>query len=208
MTRTNGEQELVFGNKQLLSAFFVVAILLGVFFTMGYFVGKNSAGAALASGPGPYNAGTRPDAAGKLSAVTDTSASQQQDDSAKVADRDSRPSAADDTSSVAPAPAPTPSSQESAQAAEAKTESVASGEDQSVVRANSEQMYLQVFALRRADADNEVKVLRERGFPALIGESSKKGIYRVLVGPFKTQTEMGHVKSNLKTKGFDSIVAR
>src|SRR5665647_730114 len=38
----DGEFELVLGNKQLLSVFFIVIILLGVFFTMGYIVGRNS----------------------------------------------------------------------------------------------------------------------------------------------------------------------
>ena len=37
-----GEFELILGNKQLLSVFFIVIILLGVFFTMGYIVGRNS----------------------------------------------------------------------------------------------------------------------------------------------------------------------
>ena len=31
------------GNKQLLSVFFIVVVLLGVFFTMGYIVGQNTA---------------------------------------------------------------------------------------------------------------------------------------------------------------------
>src|SRR5882724_11870983 len=39
-----GEFELVLGNKQLLSVVFIVVILLGVFFTMGYIVGRNSGG--------------------------------------------------------------------------------------------------------------------------------------------------------------------
>src|SRR5712691_4953925 len=38
-----GEFELILGNRQLLSVFFIVVILLGVFFTMGYIVGRNSA---------------------------------------------------------------------------------------------------------------------------------------------------------------------
>src|SRR5438045_177955 len=39
----DGEFELILGNRQLLSMFFVIVILLGVFFTMGYIVGRNSA---------------------------------------------------------------------------------------------------------------------------------------------------------------------
>jgi hypothetical protein len=38
-----GELELVLGNRQLLSGFFVVALLFGVAFAMGYIVGRNSA---------------------------------------------------------------------------------------------------------------------------------------------------------------------
>src|SRR5688500_14219124 len=41
-TNEEGEFELVLGNKQLLSVFFIVVVLLGVFFTMGYIVGRNS----------------------------------------------------------------------------------------------------------------------------------------------------------------------
>ena len=40
--RDSGEFEILLGNKQLLSVFFIVVILLGVFFTMGYILGRNS----------------------------------------------------------------------------------------------------------------------------------------------------------------------
>ncbi|MGH9591930.1 MAG: hypothetical protein ACRD5L_02480 [Bryobacteraceae bacterium] len=39
----DGEYELLLGNHQLLGVFFIVIILLGVFFAMGYLVGRNSA---------------------------------------------------------------------------------------------------------------------------------------------------------------------
>src|SRR5437879_4437037 len=42
-----GEFELVLGNRQLLSGFFIVVILFGVFFTMGYIVGRASSPATL-----------------------------------------------------------------------------------------------------------------------------------------------------------------
>lgn len=38
----DGEFELTLGNRQLLSMFFVVVVLLAVFFVMGYIVGRNS----------------------------------------------------------------------------------------------------------------------------------------------------------------------
>src|SRR5436189_4399576 len=48
-TNETGEFELVLGNRQLLSGFAVVAILFGVFFAMGYIVGRNSTPASRAA---------------------------------------------------------------------------------------------------------------------------------------------------------------
>ena len=42
-----GEFELVLGNRQLISVFLIVVILLGVFFSMGYIVGRNSSPASV-----------------------------------------------------------------------------------------------------------------------------------------------------------------
>jgi cell division septation protein DedD len=38
----DGEFELILGNRQLMSVFFIVVILLGVFFAMGYIVGRGA----------------------------------------------------------------------------------------------------------------------------------------------------------------------
>ena len=210
MTRTEGEHELVLGNKQLLSAFFVVVVLLGVFFTMGYFVGKNTATSGYNAGPASSSGGQRPDAAGK---PIDTSSS-----APTPAPDSTTPATSDTTASSSPGPAPdNPSSAPAAPPINAKPEThsepltSAANSDPSrgeMAQPTAEQKYLQVSAVRRPDADNMVKVLKERGFPALLGESSKQGLYRVLVGPFRTNTELAHAKSELKSKGFDSIVAR
>src|SRR6476646_633132 len=37
-----GEFELVLGNSQLLSGFFIVVMLFGIFFSLGYIVGRHS----------------------------------------------------------------------------------------------------------------------------------------------------------------------
>src|SRR5713226_9750849 len=42
-----GEFELVLGNRQLLSGFFIVVILFGISLTMGYIVGRHSSPAPL-----------------------------------------------------------------------------------------------------------------------------------------------------------------
>lgn len=199
MTRTDSEHELVLGNKQLLSAFFVVVILLGVFFTMGYFVGKNTATASLNSGTSVASPGSRPDAAGRPLDSGSPSSSPPPESTSPAADPNTS-AAAEDTVRTTPVAVEEPT--RSRRAAESD-EATPSPE-----KSRSEQMYLQVSALRRPDADNMVKVLRERGFPALLGESSKQGLFRVLVGPFRSNSELGHTKADLKSKGFESIVSK
>src|SRR5437763_15004463 len=46
----SGEFELVVGNRQLLSGFFIIVVLFGAAFAMGYVVGHNSSRPAGASG--------------------------------------------------------------------------------------------------------------------------------------------------------------
>lgn len=218
MTRTDGEHELVLGNKQLLSTFFIVVILLGVFFTMGYFVGRNTASSGFNSGQGSSSGGNRPDAAGKPveSGSTSSGNSAAPPDSTSPAN-DPNAAVTTPASSVTPAAAPPPAETRSETrpepapaAAERPAEKAkpAGASAPAVVNTRGSELYLQVFALRRPDADNEVKILRERGYPALLGESSREGVYRVLVGPYKSVGEMGNAKANLKAKGIDSIVAK
>jgi cell division septation protein DedD len=210
MTRTDGEHELVLGNKQLLSAFFVVVILLGVFFTMGYFVGKNTATGGFNSGQSATSGGTRPDAAGKpLDSGSPTDSPAPPDSTAAANDPNASATPAPQSPAVAPpveAKAETRTETNSPPPVERKP--LQGAPPSEMAEPSSEQKYLQVSAVRRPDADNMVRVLRERGFPALLGESSKQGLYRVLVGPFKTTGELGRTKADLKAKGFESIVAK
>jgi cell division septation protein DedD len=210
MTRTEGEHELVLGNKQLLSAFFVVVVLLGVFFTMGYFVGKNTATAGFNTGQAAVSGGQRPDAAGKPIDAAPSTPSPAPDTTTPASDPStgSSPGPVPDSPSAPPPSAPPIDAKPEPRTATPVPAPASDQPQTEMAQPTSEQKYLQVSAVRRPDADNMVKVLKERGFPALLGESSKQGLYRVLVGPFKTNTELAHAKADLKAKGFDSIVAR
>jgi cell division septation protein DedD len=68
--------------------------------------------------------------------------------------------------------------------------------------------YLQVVAVKRQDADHLIEVLRKRGFPALLGESPKEGLFRVLVGPFPDMASLADSKQKLRTAGFDPVIAK
>jgi cell division septation protein DedD len=62
--------------------------------------------------------------------------------------------------------------------------------------------YLQVTALRRTDADNLVKTLKEQNFPAILADSSKSDLFRVLVGPYHQTADVADAKARLKALGF------
>lgn len=186
----DGEFELILGNRQLLSVFFIVVILLGVFFTMGYIVGRNS---------GPVNG---PDVA-----------------VATPRKPDSKPLTAESTSPETAAPAPAsppsetarqqPSPSERSKPAEplkeppprkaepVKTEKAASG-DQPVAG----QTYLQLTATSKREADLYVDLLRKKGFVAFAAEIPEKpNMFRVLVGPL-ADGSINKVRADLEQASF------
>ena len=178
-TDNERQGELVLGNKQLLSIFFVMVVLLGVAFTIGYMIGKNTAAASAATtnvnpAPNPVRRQVEPppDTGSEPAPVTEP------------------PPASTRKAAAKPAPVTEPETPKPAAVS------------------NTVGPYLQVAALKRQDAEHIVNVLKERGYPALLGESPKEGLFRVLVGPFKDMAELHDTKDKLKKSGFDTIVAR
>lgn len=190
MAQMEGEKELVLGNKQLISLFFVVVALCGVFFAMGYMMGRPS-GKQLAAIPE-----TNP--AAQSAPAPEQSQSQEAEPPRETAPPEAQPSAPADTSANTPPPATqtqpahdvpnAPSAPAAAAAAPAVPETGAT--------------YLQVTALRRSDADNLVKTLKEQNFPALLADSSKPDLFRVLVGPYHQTADVADAKARLKALGF------
>jgi len=183
------EKELILGNKQLVSLFFVVVALCGVFFALGYMVRGSSLKSSAATADNPTAAGVSP---------SDTVKRQQPEpptaeppaQTAETAPESTRP-AQDAPPTTAPLPAaPAPDAS-------------------SVTTPEVGASYVQVGALARADAEATVRTLREQHFPALLAASSKEGLYRVLVGPYHQTTDVADAKARLKALGFsDTIVQK
>lgn len=177
MTQTEGEKELVLGNKQLISLFFVVVALCGVFFAMGYMIGRNTSKPALADAD-----------AGRTAAP-------QSQDSAPPRETASAESPA--AESQPPVSAPAPADPQPAALVETQP-----ARDDSPVVPEAGATYLQVTALKRSDADNLVKTLREQKFPAMLASSSKPELFRVMVGPYHQTADVADAKARLKSLGF------
>ena len=189
----DGEFELILANRQLLSVFFIVVVLLGVFFTMGYIVGRNS---------GP---------------ATEVAAVRKPESKPIVVD----PTPPQDTSPATSSPAaaaPAPTSTQPQREAEVpkpepkreepvvKKEPAAKKEKEKPAPASppaaSGQTYLQLVATAKAEADVMVDVLHQKQFKAIAVEIPEKpGLFRVLVGPLPDGS-LNKTKSDLTSAGF------
>ena len=178
----SGEFEVVLGNRQLLSGFFIVVVLFGVFFTMGYIVGRNSAPSERAATPppaAPLQADAREPAAG-----------------AALPAESVTPPETPGEEEPAPLSSTQPVRQEEAEAA-------APG----LVEPGAGDVYLQVMAVRRPEAEVVAKTLRAKGFRTVLGQGPNQ-LVRVLVGPFHDTASLGQAKAGLENAGFHPIVRK
>ena len=203
----DGEFELVLGNRQLLSVFFIVVVLLGVFFTMGYIVGRNSAPVTAEvqrkAEPSPTVDSTPP--------VEPAPAVPAKDDSAPTRTAQQLP--AEPASAPKKEPEPKPASETvkpakpDPEAARIKAEEAKRARAAPSDQPASGQAYLQLAATSKREADVMVDVLRQKGFKALAAEIVEKpGTFRVLVGPVADGTT-NSVRADLQKSGFPGNAA-
>jgi cell division protein FtsN len=218
MSKAEGEYELVLGNRQLLSAFFIIVILFGVFFTMGYVVGRNSAPAAAASPmPVPVATSQRPDAASSppvQSAPPPAAAPTETPTTAPV--QETKPAKQPDT--VETKPVAPPAGRQAPRKIETQVEvstlpprasaRPASASGAVAVNPGPGNMYLQVAAAAQPQAGVVVDTLKQKGFPALLAQGPNATLFRVMVGPFADASTLGKAKADLENAGFKPIVRK
>jgi len=228
-----GEYELVLGNRQLLSIIFIIMVLGGVVFSLGYFMGRNSMPeppppataarspvpeaaspprlpATTASQPATAPASHAPSAPGadaplepgqaKVAALGTAPASGPPVDQKPPAQAPVRPQAAS-------SPAPGVESKTAPPAAPAEAARRPVGEMASREPAAG-QIFLQVAAVKRPEAELIVDVLKKKGFRAVVAPGPTDTLFRVLVGPFQESTALAKTKADLETAGFRSIVRK
>jgi cell division septation protein DedD len=184
----DGEFELILGNRQLLSVFFIVVILLGVFFTMGYIVGRNSSTVTAELTPAPVVDGRLP--------ATETPARTREPTPAPPAPAETAPQQPAPTAPAAERDPDPPKREAKAEPRTASGSHPAAG-----------QTYLQLAATSQHEADIMVDVLRKKKFRAMAAEIEEKpGTFRVLVGPI-TDTTANKMRADLQGEGFPGNAA-
>jgi cell division protein FtsN len=212
-----GEFELVVGNKQLLAIVFIMMVLFGLVFSMGYWVGQRSAPeaapASLASRQAAGGAGTqaRP-APSSPAAAEGGGGAAAEAGQAKTAPTVALPvggSSAEQLKSPATAAAKPPVPAETKPpASKAISPPPVAGEQAAASEPGPGQTFLQVAAVKRTEAELIVDVLKKKGFSALIAPVPNETLFRVLVGPLKDSATMAKTKTDLEQAGFRSFVRK
>src|ERR1035437_4566228 len=192
-----GEFELVVGNKQLLSGFFIVVLLFAVAFAMGYVVGQNTQRPAKLASEG-----------GSASAAAGIAAN--------TAAADSRPPPA---SPGTPAPGWRPPSDSASHATPQPTTQPAQGSQPAAgekpaatppttgIVASSELppgSYWQVIAVKPGGVEAMRQTLKDKGFQVALTPGTSN-LTRVLVGPYNDTPSLGRAKTALETAGFQPV---
>jgi cell division septation protein DedD len=206
-----GEFELVVGNRQLLSGFFIVVLLFAVAFAMGYVVGQNtqrpvklasdSGGASNAANPAATD--SRPQPASPLTPAPAPS-------TPPAADAGQQPPS-DSASAAVPQPTTQPTAQPTTQPARASQP--ATGEKPATAPAAAGIVgaselppgsFWQAIAVKPEVAEAIRQTLKDKGFPVSLTPGSSN-LTRVLVGPYSDNSAYGRAKTELENAGFRPV---
>jgi cell division protein FtsN len=205
----DGEFELVVGNRQLLSIIFILMFLFGIVFSMGYFVGRANTSSETPAQQAANQVPARPQPA---AAENPSAVPAESTPDADLAPGDARVAAPEKVSETAPlstapvasgTPAATPPpAVETPRPAATPAPAPAAGPQPG-------QTFLQVAAVRKAQAEMLVEVLKGKGFRTMIAPVSPGSQqYRTLVGPLRNAAELARTKAELENAGFKPIVKR
>src|ERR1035437_2525886 len=191
-----GEFELVVGNRQLLSGFFIVVLLFAVAFAVGYVVGQNTQRPVKLASDG----GGASTAAGNAANPAATDSRPQPASPAPPAPAPSTPPApdaaagqqppSDSASAAVPQPTTQPTAQPTTQPARASQPST--GEKPAAAPAATGVVgaselppgsFWQAIAVKPEVAEAIRQTLKDKGFPVSLTPGSRN-LTRVLVGPY------------------------
>jgi DedD protein len=197
------DTEITLSTGKLLGIFFALAIICGVFFTMGYLLGKStSAGGRteiVATVPNGSSAG-KPYAGNKTpEAVTQTCTPGSPNCAAASTSDASLTSKPADQQSVPQQPSsgnktPDQSTTQSAAGTDAKAGAGTS-------------FMVQVAAVsKQEDAEILVTALRKKQYPVFIANAAGDPLFHVQVGPFSDRKDAEAMRTRLSGDGYNAIV--
>jgi DedD protein len=196
------DTEITLSTGKLLGIFFALAIICGVFFTMGYLLGKsNSAGGRTeivatvpsSSAGKPYAGNKTPEAVTQTCPPGSPNCAAVSTTDANSASKSADQQAAPQQSSPVSKP-PDQSSTQSSTSADAKTGAATS-------------FMVQVAAVsKQEDAEILVTALRKKQYPVFIANAAGDPLFHVQVGPFSDRKDAEAMRTRLSGDGYNAIV--
>ena len=195
------DTEITLSTGKLLGIFFALAIICGVFFTMGYLLGKStSAGGRteiVATVPSGSTAG-KPNAGNKTPETTTQTCPPGSPNCASATN------ASSDTGSAGKAADQQTSSQTSGNKAD---QSAAQSGGTDVKNGANSSFMVQVAAVsKQEDAEILVNALRKKQYPVFIANSAGDPLFHVQVGPFSEKKDAEAMRTRLSGDGYNEIV--
>lgn len=196
------DREITLGTGKLLGIFFALAIVCGLFFAMGYMLGKNtSAGARteiVGSVPSGSSTAAKPTAGNKAPQVSSQNCPPDNPNcattSASTTSAAGTASDASATQSVSSGKAADQSASQQSNGADAK-----SGTNGSFM--------VQVAAVsKQEDAEILKTALQKKQYPVFIANSAGDPLFHVQVGPFTDRKDAEAMKTRLAGDGYMAIV--
>ncbi len=223
-----GEFELVLGNRQLLSVFFILVVLMGVFFAMGYIVGRNNPSkdavetAARREQPIDANdpAKSRPIVVeGDTNKPSPAKETPDADPPKPVEEAKAEPPKPVETKpAIMPKPEPTKAEEKKKPEEKKKTEEKKKPEPVKAEKPKpaeapagapaAGQTFLQVVATDKATCEAIAETLRKKSFSAMVTPGPSEKIFRVVVGPLKDSATTSKTKIDLEAIGFKGAYVR
>lgn len=199
----DGHYELVLGNRQLVSGFFVLIILFAIFLTLGYVLGRNS---VVKEERTLAQSGT----SGEMEIRHDEPpAPPRRPNTERPSPSES--AAGQPEATVAAAAAPERAVTEPKPVAVAEKPSAAQAilnSKVNLITPRRGDVFVQVAAIGRVEAELMAEQLQTRGYRTFISEVPGRDLFRVLVGPFETTARLNETRKKLEDEGINSIVQR
>jgi DedD protein len=202
-------------SRHLVGLFLGVVLLCGVFFTLGYVMGRNQyegavhAEEARDTGDEPIRAVPKPRPAAETSPAPASNPTKNEWDFYTKKDNNhlepeakptkSAPPAPDADTAEAPAPAPMPVSSKAARAPG----------NFAPPRLGKNSIVLQISATRhKDDAFTMADAIQQKHFPCFVVAPAGDSFYRVQVGPYRDEKSAEAARSALERAGFKAIIKR
>lgn len=204
----------VLESRHLVGLFLGVVLLCGVFFTLGYVMGKTQYTGAVHAASSPdldspmRTARAKPAPADKSAASNPAPNASEWDFYGKKQDNDTLQSSAKKDSPwvSTPAAAPAPVTKSASENHVREVPAAARFRAPRIARGS---IVLQVAALRhQGDALAMAEMLQQKRFPSFVVTPVSDNFYRVQVGPYRNERSAEAARSALERAGFKAIIKR